>query len=57
MRIPTKEECEEVMEQHSAWTDNYNGTNVKGLCFLHQKIDETKSILFLLGRYDGVANV
>ena len=44
MRIPTKEECEELLaETNSAWTDNYNGTNVKG-CIFTSKVDETKSI-------------
>lgn len=44
MRIPTKEECEELLsETASAWTDNYNGTNVKGYIFT-SKVDETKSI-------------
>lgn len=44
MRIPTKEECAELLSgTTSAWTDNYNGTNVKG-CIFTSKIDETKSI-------------
>lgn len=44
MRIPTKEECIELLTgTTSAWTDNYNGTNVKG-CIFTSKIDETKSI-------------
>lgn len=44
MRIPTKEECEELLSgTASAWTDNYNGTNVKGYIFT-SKVDETKSI-------------
>lgn len=44
MRIPTKEECEELLTgTTSSWTDNYNGTNVKG-CVFTSKVDETKSI-------------
>ena len=44
MRMPTKEECEELLSgTTSAWTDNYNGTNVKG-CVFTSKVDETKSI-------------
>lgn len=44
MRIPTKEECMELLTgTTSAWTDNYNGTNVKG-CVFTSKVDETKSI-------------
>lgn len=44
MRMPTKEECEELLaETTSTWTDNYNGTNVKG-CIFTSKVDETKSI-------------
>ena len=44
MRIPTKEECMELLTgTTSTWTDNYNGTNVKG-CVFTSKVDETKSI-------------
>ena len=44
MRMPTKEEYEELLAgTTSAWTDNYNGTNVKGRVFT-SKVDETKSI-------------
>lgn len=44
MRIPTKEEYEELWDgTTSTWTDNYNGTNVKGYVFT-SKVDETKSI-------------
>lgn len=44
MRIPTKEECMELLTgTTSAWTYNYNGTNVKG-CVFTSKVDETKSI-------------
>lgn len=44
MKMPTKEECMELVNNTTfAWTDNYNGTNVKG-CILTSKVDETKSI-------------
>lgn len=44
MRIPTKEECEELLAGTTyAWIDNYNGTNVNG-CIFTSKVDETKSI-------------
>lgn len=44
MRMPTKKECEELFTgTTSAWTDNYNETNVKG-CVFTSKVDETKSI-------------
>lgn len=57
MRIPTKEECMELLTgTTSAWTDNYNGTNVKG-CVFTSKVDETKSIFVPAAGavYDGVA--
>ena len=59
MRIPTKEECMELLTgTTSAWTDNYNGTNVKG-CVFTSKVDETKSIFVPAAGAvdDGVANV
>ena len=44
MRMPTKEEYNELRsETTSVWTNNYNGTNVKGWIFT-SKVDETKSI-------------
>lgn len=44
MRMPTKEECLELSNGTIyTWTDNYNGSNVKG-CILTSKVDETKSI-------------
>lgn len=58
MRMPTKEECAELFNGTIyAWTDNYNGTNVKG-CIFTSKIDETKSIFIPAAGtiYDGVAN-
>lgn len=58
MRIPTKEECAELLSgTTSAWTDNYNGTNVKG-CVFTSKVDETKSIFVPAAGdvSDGVAN-
>lgn len=58
MRIPTKEECEELLSGTTfAWTDNYNGTNVKG-CVFTSKVDETKSIFVPAAGAvgDGVAN-
>ena len=57
MRIPTKEECMELLTgTTSAWTDNYNGTNVNG-CVFTSKVDETKSIFVPAAGavYDGVA--
>ena len=34
MRMPTKEECEELIANTtSAWTENYNGTRIKGVTF------------------------
>ena len=59
MRIPTKEECMELLTgTTSAWTDNYNGTNVKG-CVFTSKVDETKSIFVPAAGtvFDGVAFV
>ena len=44
MRMPTREECKELLNNTTfTWTDNYNGTNVKGYIFT-SKVDETKSI-------------
>lgn len=54
MRMPTKEECEELLAETTfAWTDNYNGTNVKG-CVFTSKVDETKSIF--IPAFGDVAN-
>ena len=34
MRMPTKEECEELIKKTtSAWTENYNGSGVNGMTF------------------------
>lgn len=58
MRMPTKEECEELLAgTTSTWTDNYNGTNVKG-CILTSKVDETKSIFVPAAGYiyEGTVN-
>ena len=58
MRMPTKEECEELLAgTTSAWTDNYNGTNIKGYVFT-SKVDETKSIFVPAAGYvyDGVVD-
>ena len=57
MRMPTKKECEELFTRTtSAWTDNYNETNVKG-CVFTSKVDETKSIFIPAAGavYDGIA--
>ena len=59
MRIPTKKECMELLTgTTSAWTDNYNGTNVKG-CVFTSKVDETKSIFVPAAGtvLDGVASI
>lgn len=58
MRMPTKEECLELSNGTTfTWTDNYNGTNVKG-CILTSKVDKTKSIFIpaVGGLYDAVTD-
>lgn len=58
IRIPTKEECEELLNgTTSVWVDNYNGSNVNGCIFI-SKIDKSKFIFIPASSIivNGIAN-